>query len=264
MNPAGVGVYNSVSVSAAFAAGRRYLPRGYLDLLRQAVIWFGFVFAYQFARGLADRNPAKAFTNGWRVLDFEQRTTHHVFELTLQQLAESSRLLTDLVAWTYWNSEFTVVGLALLWVYLRRNEAFTRFRNAILIANVVGLVGYVLLPTAPPRMFPDFGFDDTLSQFASLNHGSGLVNFFAYPYAAMPSLHAADALIVGPILFAVCRNWFAKAVWALWPLWVWFSVMATGNHFWLDVLAGVFVALVALAVIYGRPLRRLRLRPGAA
>jgi membrane-associated phospholipid phosphatase len=40
--------------------------------------------------------------------------------------------------------------------------------------------------------------------------------------------------------------------------------MATGNHFWLDVLAGVFVALVALAVIYGRPLRRLRLRPGAA
>ena len=115
-----------------------------------------------------------------------------------------------------------------------------------------------------PRMFPDFGFDDTLSQFASLNHGSGLVNFFANPYAAMPSLHAADALIVGLVLFAVCRNWFAKAVWVVWPGWVWLSVMATGNHFWLDVLAGVFVALLSLGVVYGRPLRRLRLRPGAA
>src|SRR5205823_5420647 len=149
------------------------------------------------------------------------------------------------------------------WVYLRRHEAFIRFRNAILLANVIGLVGYVLLPTAPPRMFPDFGFDDTLSQFASLNHGSGLVNFVANPYAAMPSLHAADALIVGIVLFAVCRNWFAKAVWALWPGWVWFSVMATGNHFWLDVAAGVVVALVALGFVYGRPLRRRRLVGGS-
>jgi membrane-associated phospholipid phosphatase len=130
---------------------------------------------------------------------------------------------------------------------------------------VIGLVGYVLLPTAPPRMFPDLGFDDTLSQFASLNHGSGLINFVANQYAAMPSLHAADALIVGVVLFAVCRNWFAKAVWALWPSWVWFAVMATGNHFWLDVLAGVFVALIALAVIYRRDLRRRRrIQPAAA
>ena len=80
----------------------------------------------------------------------------------------------------------------------------------------------------------------------------------------MPSLHAADALIVGVVLFAVCRNWFAKVFWALWPAWVWFSVMATGNHFWLDVAAGVLVALVALGVVYGRPLRRIRLRAAAA
>src|ERR671931_182534 len=80
-------------------------------------------------------------------------------------------------SWTYWNSEFTVVGLALLWVYLRRNDAFVKFRNTILLANVIGLVGYVLLPTAPPRMFPDFGFDDTLSSFGELNHGSGLIHF---------------------------------------------------------------------------------------
>jgi hypothetical protein len=39
-------------------------------------------------------------------------------------------------------------------------------------------------------------------------------------------------------------------------MWVWFSVMATANHFWLDVVAGVGVALVALAIIYRRWLTR--------
>ena len=143
-----------------------------------------------------------------------------------------------LVSWTYWNSEFTVVGLTLLWVYLRRNEAFIRFRNWILLANMIGLVGYVVVPTAPPRMFPTFGFPDTLANIGALNHGSGLVQLAANPYAAMPSLHAADALIVGITMALVCRHWWAKALWLLWPAWVWFAVMATGNHFWLDILAG--------------------------
>lgn len=245
------------------AVGQRVLPRGWGDLAKQLAIWFGFLFAYQAARGIADRNPPKAFDNGLKVIGFE-RHIHGLIELTFQRFVDSSHLLMSLASWTYWNSEFTVVGLALLWVYLRRHEAFIRFRNTILLANVIGLVGYVVLPTAPPRMFPDFGFDDTLSQFASLNHGSGLVSILGNPYAAMPSLHAADALIVGVVLFAVCRNWFAKIFWALWPAWVWFSVMATGNHFWLDVAAGVLVALAALGVVYGRPLRRLRLRAAAA
>jgi hypothetical protein len=235
--------------------GRKFLPRGWADLARQVAIWFGFLLVYQAARGIADRNPAKAFDNGLRVISFEQHL-HGLIELTIQRFVDSSSFLISVASWTYWNSEFTVVGLALLFVYLRRHDAFLRFRNTILLANVIGLIGYVVLPTAPPRMFPDFGFDDTLGQFASLNHGSGLVNFVSNPYAAMPSLHAADALIVGVILCAVCRNWFAKVFWALWPAWVWFSVMATANHFWLDVVAGIFVALIAFAVIYGRDVRR--------
>ena len=159
------------------------------------------------------------------------------------------------MSWTYWNSEFTVIGLALLWVYLRRNGAFTRFRNTILIANAIGLIGYVLLPTAPPRLFTSIGFTDTLSQFGGLNHGSGLVELASNPYAAMPSLHAADALIVGVVLASVVRNPFFKVLWLLWPVWVWFAVMATGNHFWLDVLAGIVLAAATMVVVYRQNVR---------
>jgi membrane-associated phospholipid phosphatase len=241
-------------MTAAVTAGRRYLPRGYLDFLRQLLIWFGFLFAYQVARGVADRDPTRAFANGWAVINLEERLAG-LGELTLQGWTQSSQFLEALVSWTYWNSEFTVVGLALLWVYLRRNEAFTRFRNTILLANVLGLIGYVLLPTAPPRFFPAMGFEDVLANFGGLNHGSGLIELASNPYAAMPSLHAADALIAGIVLASVCRRPWVKAIWLVWPLWVWFSVMATGNHFWLDVAAGVVLAAIALLVVYRPPVR---------
>ena len=96
----------------------------------------------------------------------------------------------------------------------------------MLLANMIGLVGYAFVPTAPPWMFPRYGFVD------GVNHSTGLVDAFANPYAAMPSLHAADALIVGIFLFRACRHWWSKALWALWPAWVWFCVLATANHFW--------------------------------
>jgi PAP2 superfamily len=229
------------------AVGRRHLPRGWSDLGRQLLIWFGFAVLYQMVRGLADRNSARAFTNGYHVLDIETGMFHRLYELTFQQFVDQRHLLETAVSWTYWNSEFTVVGLTVLFVYLRRHEAFVRFRNSILLANLIGLLGYVLVPTAPPRLL-GVGFVD--------QHRDGLVALAANPYAAMPSLHAADALIVGTVLFGNCRHWWAKAFWAAWPAWVWFSVMATGNHFWLDCFAGIIVALVAMAAVYNERIRR--------
>ena len=241
-------------MTAATAAERRVLPRGWGDLFLQLGIWFGFLAAYQVARGMADRNPGEAFDNGLKVIDIERRASG-LWELSLQSYAHKSDVLTWSVSATYWLSQFTVMGLALLFVYLRRNDSFIRFRNAIMFANVLGLIGYVLIPTAPPRMFPELGFVDTLATFGGLNHGSGLVELASNPYAAMPSLHAADALIVGVTMAFVVRNRVGKLLWLAWPLWVWFAVMATANHFWLDIAAGVLVAAVAGVVVYRRPLR---------
>jgi membrane-associated phospholipid phosphatase len=248
---------------AVAAIGSRYLPRGWRDFWRQLAIWFGFLLAYQVVRGIADRNPTRAFENGLWVIDVEQHATGLV-ELSLQRLISSSEFLTAAVSWTYWNSEFTVVGLTLLWVYLRRNDHFYRFRNWILLANAIGLVGYVVAPTAPPRMFQALGFKDTLFEFGSLNHGSGLVQLASNPYAAMPSLHAADAFIVGVSMALIVKRRWARALWIAWPAWVSFSVMATANHFWLDIAAGILVAIIAGAVVYRRQLQRVFARPAPA
>ena len=77
----------------------------------------------------------------------------------------------------------------------------------------------------------------------------------------MPSIHAADALIVGITMALIVKSRWVKALWLAWPAWVWFSVMATANHFWLDIAAGVLVALVAGAIVYRRRLRGLLRRP---
>src|SRR5688500_2058194 len=128
-----------------------------------------------------------------------------MFERTLQLTVEGTGALIQATSITYWLSQFAVVGLALTWVYLKAHDRFYGFRNTLILGNLIGLVGYVLLPTAPPRMFPAAGFTDTLAAHSTLNHSSTFVAFSSNPYAAMPSLHALDALIVSVVMATLGR-----------------------------------------------------------
>jgi membrane-associated phospholipid phosphatase len=244
-------------VSSTVADSPRRLPRGWGHLAVQFVIWMGFYVVYQLARGAADRSVADAFQNGEWVLRTE-RELGALFEPAVQRVVDTSSLLITLTSYTYWLSQFAVVGIALLWVYFRHHERFAGFRNWLIGANLVGLLGYVLMPTAPPRMFPEWGFVDTLAQYSSVNHSSGLIALGSNPYAAMPSLHAMDALIVGIVMVGLVRSRVAKALWLAWPAWVAFAVISTGNHYWLDILAGFVIALTAGLIL--RHVRTLRLR----
>jgi hypothetical protein len=167
-----------------------------------------------------------------------------------------------MASYTYWLSQFAVVGLSLLWVYFRHHDRFAGFRNWLIAANLVGLLGYVLMPTAPPRMFGEWGFIDTLA----LHSGTSPESFgaLANPYAAMPSLHAMDSFIVGVVLASVCTSRAARLFWLAWPAWVWFSVMGTGNHFWLDCAAGVAIALATDAILLRERGFRGQLEPARA
>ena len=248
-------------MSSIVAETSRRLPRGWAHLAFQFVIWMGFYVAYQVVRGAADRSVSHAFENGEAVLRTENGLGA-LFEPAVQRVVDTSTILVTLTSYTYWLSQFAVVGVTLLWVYFRHHDRFAGFRNWLIVANLVGLVGYILMPTAPPRMFPEWGFVDTLGQYSSINHDSGLIAFASNPYAAMPSLHSMDALIVGLVMFSLVRSRIAKALWLAWPLWVAFSVISTGNHYWLDVVAGFVLALLTgLALRQTRALRaRLQLR----
>jgi membrane-associated phospholipid phosphatase len=243
-------------VRALVDAAGRQLPKGWRDFLTQVAIWFGFVFGYQIARGLAERGADEAFRNARRVIRLEEQLGGLV-ELDLQRVTlRAGDWLVHPVNWTYWLAQFVFVAGGLLWIYLRRNPSYLRLRNTLIVTNTIGLVGYVALPTAPPRLLPERGFVDTLAQSEALNHGTGLVELVANPYAAMPSLHAADSLIVGVALAISVRSPWLRALFLLWPLWVWFSLLATANHFWLDVLAGAILAALGAAgtaVLMGRP-----------
>ena len=228
-------------------AEERRLPRGWAHLALQFAVWFGFYVAYQVARGAADRGVAEAFWNGTLVIEAENKLRLLV-EPGIQNFVERFDFLVIATSYTYWLSQFAVVGLTLLWVYFRHHERFADFRNWLIAANLVGLLGYVLMPTAPPRMFPFEGFDDTLAS-TGINHSSGLIASIANQYAAMPSLHAMDAIIVGLTMAALVKRRWAKAIWLAWAPWVWFSVMSTGNHYWLDVVVGVAIAGIAYLIV---------------
>jgi membrane-associated phospholipid phosphatase len=72
----------------------------------------------------------------------------------------------------------------------------------------------------------------------------------------MPSLHTAYALTVGVTGFLVCTSLLARLLWTIYPALVVYSIVATGNHFVLDAVAGAGVAglalLGALAIARGR------------
>ena len=244
-------------MTSVAAETSRRLPRGWAHLAFQFVIWMGFYAVYQVVRGAADRSVADAFSNGEWVLRTE-RELGALFEPAVQRVVDTSSIMLTLTSYTYWLSQFAVVGITLLYVYFRHHERFAGFRNWLIVANLLGLVGYVLMPTAPPRMFPEWGFVDSLAQYSAVTHDSGLIAWGSNPYAAMPSLHAMDAFIVGVVMFGLVQSRIAKALWLAWPAWVAFTVIATGNHYWLDVAAGVVLAIVAGYLLRG--VRTLRVR----
>jgi membrane-associated phospholipid phosphatase len=221
------------------------LPHGWRDFWLQFLVFWTFNLSYEATRGLSDGARAAAFKNGARVIDAEQRLGIYR-ELDLQHwVLQAPGVFEELANITYFNCQFTISFGFLLWVYFRRNHAFYFARNVIIVADFIGLIGYVAIPTAPPRFYPADGFIDTLHG-SVVSHDSGIIAQFANDYAAMPSLHTAYALTIGTTGVLVCRSALAKMLWTIYPAVVVYSIIATGNHFVLDAIAGAGVAFFAL------------------
>ena len=219
----------------------RWLPKGGSDALLQLSLFVIADILYETVRGVAESNPAAAFANARAIVDFEQ-STGLFFEQGLQAWAMGQRVLIDMANFMYVNSHFVMTTGALVWLYLRHNDRFYFVRNMFMVAMGLALVGYVLMPTAPPRFFPELGFVDTIAYYVNVKHDSGLVALFFNPYAAVPSMHVAFALMVSVPALLVVRNRVAKVLWSVYPLLVTFVVLVTGNHWFMDAVAGAFVA----------------------
>jgi PAP2 superfamily len=219
---------------------------GSLDFLRQLALFAGTYYAYSLTRGLAD-DPGvttQAFANGRAIIDLEQ--TLHVFvEPAVQGWAMGSGLLVDASSWLYLNAQTSVTIGALLFLYVFRNTSFYFVRNMFIVAMALAVIGYVVFPTAPPRMFPEWGFFDSVADFAGVDPDRGTVSALFNPYAAIPSMHVAFALMIGWSLARVVRHRAARAWWLVYPFLVVFVIVATANHFVMDAVLGALVAAVA-------------------
>lgn len=246
----------------------RHLPRGWRDFWLQFAIFWSFYVAYEASRTLASPDRYVAVRNALDVVRAQQILGIDLEQNVQQWAMDSPSIVMSIANWTYFNCQFSITYALLLFIYFRRNHAFYFIRNALLATSFAALLGYVLLPTAPPRMLGGLGFVDTLNQTA-VNHNSGIVAWFANPYAAMPSLHTAYAVIIGCAGILVFAHPLLKLVWALYPGLVVFSIIATANHWFLDATVGAFVALFALlfafAVSRGSvPTLGTRTRPSSA
>src|SRR5262245_66418503 len=100
----------------------------------------GFYVVYQLVRGEADRSVTHAFQNGEAVLRTENNLGA-LFEPAVQRVVDTSTVLVTLTSYTYWLSQFAVVGGTLLWVYFKHHERCARCRTWMNRATVIGLLG---------------------------------------------------------------------------------------------------------------------------
>lgn len=143
-----------------------------------------------------------------------------------------------------------------LYAYLawRQPVLFARYRNVLTVSTVLAFGFQWVYPMSPPWLLPDeTGIVYTLSHM-QVNGDSSSIRNVTNAYAALPSVHT---------LWAVLSAWYgAKAAprwaWAWWTyaVLVLVNIVATGNHFFLDMVA--IAPFVALGVATDRWLRKGR------
>src|SRR3954451_8136333 len=220
---------------------------------------------YTVARFFTIGDLSDAMGNAHWIVDVEN-TFHLGFEASVQQALDGTWVIWVLNR-LYLLAQLGVIPAALIFLYHRSQALYASLRNTILATWLISVPVYGLFPVAPPRL-SDLGIVDTISSQTGMDMASNFSTRFYNELAAVPSLHVGFAVAVGFALFAAIRNPWIRWVALLWGPVVGLAVVATGNHFVFDMIAGV----VASALGYGlgamaariRVKRPSRLRPAFA
>jgi threonine/homoserine/homoserine lactone efflux protein len=234
-------------------------PRPSPVALRELAIFAAAYLTYFGVRAITEGSPWRAFRNAM--------TVHRVevdlgvdWEGAVQGAVLGSRVLVELTNAIYIYGHWPVLIVAGALLFRYRRQHYYRLRNVCLLTGLVGLVIFTLFPVAPPRL-TDLPVIDTVTR-DSAGYRQLIPASLVNEYAAMPSFHAGWNLLVGVIAFGACRHPLVRAFAILMPAAMAFAVVATANHFVVDVLAGVTIVLLALAA--ARLIERRRLVRGDA
>lgn len=171
-----------------------------------------------------------------------ERRLHLDVEPALQRVAMRHPRMLDVLNAGYAAGN---VALSVGWlVTLHRtgNPIFRRERAAAVLAFCGALPVFLAYPTAPPRTRD--GVVDTLAERGLDLEHPWLVRFYN-PIAAMPSHHVAFAVVTGFGKAGQHRTGLSGKTWRTYPLVVSGVVLATGNHYTLDAIAGAALGFLA-------------------
>ncbi len=212
--------------------------------VRELGLLAGLYAGYSAARLLGDADLAGATANAYDLLAVERALRIDV-EGTANDVVDAWPLLAIVASYWYSLLHYLVTPAVLVWVYRRRHGDYPRVRNALVFASAIGLVGFTLLPMAPPRMLP--GFVDTLASTsyagwwgseASAPRGLGALT---NQLAAMPSLHVGWAVWVAWVVVGLSTHRWVRMLAVAYPVVTTLVVVGTANHYLLDAVAGAVV-----------------------
>ncbi len=176
-------------------------------------------------------------------------------EAPVQHALDGSSWVMWLLNHLYLIAQLGVLPGALILLYHRSQAIYVRLRNTILATWLISVPVYALFPVAPPRL-AHMGLVDTISSQTGISLDSNFSTRFYNELAAVPSLHVGFAVAIGIAVAASLRQPILKLLALLWGPAIALAVVATGNHFVFDMVAGV----VASAAGYGLGAMAARVR----
>ncbi|MEW2305651.1 phosphatase PAP2 family protein [Streptomyces sp. NPDC006655] len=229
---------------------------------------------YTAGRLLARGDTSNAVDHGLAILRIEKDLRLNA-EHPLNRLFTHEPWLGIPADFWYASLHYLVTPLILVWLFRRRAEIYRRARTWLMTSTFIGLIGFTLLPTCPPRLLAaKYGFVDTMAQYSSYGWWGGQASAprgmggMTNQYAAMPSLHCGWALWCGVMLWRYGNSRLTKVLGVAYPLLTAIVVMGTANHYFLDAVAGIAVMgvgyLLAPSVMRVADLVRARIVPGAS
>ncbi len=217
-------------------------PRWWGELL--VVVWLCWV--YDAITNLAPLRVHAAIGHAEGILSLE-RSLHLDPELTLDRWLSAHHTLGLAVSDYYDNAHFIVTLGLLGWLWWRRADIYRPLRNSLVAVNLLAFVVFWRYPVAPPRMLR--GFTDVVaSTHAFGSWHTGELASHANELAAMPSLHIAWAVWCTIVVWQLTTRLWARALAVVYPCLTAFAVLATGNHFLLDIVGGLVVLAIATAI----------------